>query len=370
MQEQYYVALSTMEKIGGVTARQLISYCGSIEDVFRFSKGKLLKIPQIGESLAQTIISQRESSLHKAEKIIETTQKENIKILPFHAKQYPQRLKNIYDAPFILYYKGTTDLDNPKTVAIVGTRQASNYGKQVTEELVKDLKKYNPLIVSGLAYGIDITAHRASLKENLSTVGVMANGLDMVYPAVHLKTAKQMLAQNGGLLSENTLGTKPDAMRFPARNRIIAGMADVLIVVEAKSKGGALITAEIANSYHKDVFAVAGSIHSETSRGCHNLIKKHKAVLLTDVNDIVELMNWDLKPNQQKQQKIHFSKLDLSEEERKIMLFLQENPDEEKVLDNMSWKLQIPISSLNAHLLNLEILGLVKSLPGKKFVVN
>lgn len=370
MQNQYYVALSTIGKIGGVTARQLISYCGSIEDVFRFSKGRLLKVPQIGENLAEMIVSQRETSLRKAEKIIETAQRENIKILPFHSKAYPQRLKNIYDAPFILYYKGEADLDKQKTVAIVGTRQASNYGKQVTEELIRDLKKHNPLIVSGLAYGIDITAHRASLKENLATVGVMANGLDMVYPAVHSNTAKQMVAQNGGILSENTFGTKPDAMRFPARNRIIAGLADVLVVVEAKSKGGALITAEIANSYNKDVFAVSGNIYSETSEGCHNLIKQHKAVLLTKVEDIVALMNWDLNPNSEKQKKIHFNDLDLSEDERKIMLFLQREQGENKVLDEMSWQLQMPISSLNAHLLNLELLGLVKSLPGKKFVLN
>jgi len=222
--------------------------------------------------------------------------------------------------------------------------------------------------MSGLAYGIDIFAHRASLKSGLSTVGIMASGLDIIYPSSHKKTALQMIEENGGLISENPFGTKPDASRFPARNRIIAGMSDAVVVIEAKSKGGALITAEIANSYDKDVFAVPGNIGLSTSEGCNYLIKSHKANLITGIKDLEYIMNWSLTETKTPIQKnLYFDDLDISDEERKILELLKEFRNQGLRLDEISWRLNMSVSKVSSYLLSLELLGLVKAMPGKKF---
>lgn len=217
----YEVAIGLLPGIGNMLTRQLISYCGSAKQVFTSPPGKLQKIPGIGQTHLKTLINH--SVLNQAESIVKQAEKENVQLLFYTNKAYPDRLKQIADAPTLLYYKGTANLNQPKIISIVGTRQCTAYGKEVTEQLVQDLAKHNVLVVSGLAYGIDIAAHRASVQHQLATVGVMANGLDIIYPAVHRKIADKMV-QYGGLLSENSFGTKPDAPRFPARNRIIAGM--------------------------------------------------------------------------------------------------------------------------------------------------
>ncbi|MDX2301770.1 MAG: DNA-processing protein DprA [Microscillaceae bacterium] len=366
----FEVALSLIDRIGAVTAKQLISYCGSAEAVFKTAKSKLLRIPQIGMHTAQLIMDHQKEALEEAEKILQKAEKESVQILCFYQKDYPQRLKDIHDSPLILYYQGNTSLNPEKSVAIVGTRDASNYGKNITEELVADLQKHKVLIVSGLAYGIDIAAHRASLKNELPTVGVMASGIDIIYPSVHKNTAQQML-HAGGLLTESCFGTKPDAVRFPARNRIIAGLADAVVVVEAKEKGGALITAEIANGYHKDVFAIPGNINSKTSQGCNWLIKNHKANLISSVEDLIYMMNWDVQNDKPgRQQTLNFEKIDLDEPDRQIILCLQEKQNEGMRIDELSYKLQTPIAQIQARLMNLELLGLIQALPGKKFVLN
>ncbi|NJO02392.1 MAG: DNA-protecting protein DprA, partial [Bacteroidia bacterium] len=290
-------------------------------------------------------------------------------LLNFSSAHYPRRLKSLADAPLVLYYRGQADLNALKTVAIVGTRDASDYGRQFTEELVQSLQKHQASIVSGLAYGIDIAAHRAALKYDLPTIGVMASGINVIYPALHRKTAEQMILR-GGLLTENRFGTKPDACRFPARNRIIAGLADAIIVVEAKEKGGALITAEIANNYNRDVFAVPGSVYTKTSEGCHKLIKTHKAHLLTQLADLEYIMNWDLpQANAIIQKSLDFEGLNLSDAEREIIALLEANQPKDMLLDEICWKLQVSVAQVSAHLLNLELTGLVRSLPGRKFTL-
>ncbi len=363
----YTLALHLMEGIGGVKARQLISYCGSSEAVFKLPKGKLMKIPQIGERIASSL--QEASLLKTAEQEIEKTHKQGIHILSYHQPEYPQRLKQTYDAPLVLFAKGDAKLNPSRSVAIVGTREATEYGKAVTEEIVSELRKYQPLIVSGLAYGIDIAAHRACIKYNLPTVGVMASGIDTIYPAAHKKTTEQMLQQEGAILTENKLGTKPDAMRFPARNRVIAGMADVIIVVEAKAKGGALITADIANDYNREVMAVPGNLHKDTSEGCNNLIKQHKAHIFTSIKDLENLLNWadDSHIMTAKQVRLHFDKSELSPIEQKIIATLEVKDEQALPIDELSWQIEAPIQEVNAAVLNLEILGLIKSLPGKKY---
>jgi DNA processing protein len=366
---KYLLALHSIEGIGGVTARSLISYCGSAEQVFKTNEAKLLRIPHVGEHIAQLIIKQ-DNMLEKAERELDLAEKNGVQIVAFMDTNYPTRLARLHDAPLLLYHKGTTNLNAHRTVAIVGTRQATEYGRSVTEEIVQGLKPYNVLIVSGLAYGIDIAAHRACLQYQVPTLGVMANGIDIVYPSQHLKVAQDM-THLGGIITENPFGTQPDSRRFPARNRIIAGLADAIIVVEAKEKGGALITANIANEYAKEVFAVPNHIRAVASLGCNKLIQRQQAHIYTQVSDVTNLMRWfadSENQNAPKQASWDFDEMELSDSERKILAYLQQN--REAFLDDMAFQLAYPVGQVSADLLNLELAGMVKMLPGKKYVLN
>ena len=364
----YSVALNLIDKVGGVKARQLISYCGSAEAVFKTSRQKLLKIPLVGEKIAHLIL--QKDILQEAEAEVKRAIRQNVKIVTVTDADYPVRLKQYPDAPFVFYLRGEVAFNTDKTIAIVGTRAATDYGRNFTEELVRALMPYKPLVVSGLAYGIDIAAHQASLKYGLPTVGVMASGIDVVYPSSHMATARQMVKQAGGIMTEARFGTEPDARKFPARNRIIAGLADATVVVEAKESGGALITANIANDYNKDVFAVPGDIQRKTSAGCNNLIKQHKAHLITSAKDIAYIMNWDLDgKTKATQQSLLFNTMPTDKNEQKIVKLLQTQPEQTLGLDDLSWQLKMPLSKLSAYLLNLEIHGYLKSLPGKKFML-
>ena len=361
----YEVAIGLIPKVGSHTTRLLVSYCGSPEQVFKTKKGALLKIPGIGSTTADAIINQ--NVLSAAENEIKAAEKQNIQILFYTNPNYPSRLRSIQDAPTLLYYNGKADLNKTKSIAIVGTRNATEYGRSATEDIVNDLKPYDPLIISGLAYGIDIAAHKAAVKTGVETIGVMASGVDIIYPSVHKRTAHQM-TEMGGLITEYPFGTKPEAVHFPARNRIIAGMADAIIVVEAAEKGGALITAEIANSYNKEVFAVPGNLGMVVSAGCNKLIAAHKAQIYTNIKDLEYLLNWDVNVTKEK---ITISKHDFDEfppEEKEILTLLQANT--EIMIDELSWKSQIPASRLASLLLTLEFQGLIKALPGKKFKLN
>lgn len=364
----YSIALNLVDKVGGVKARQLLSYCGSAEAVFSTPKAKLLKIPMVGDKIVSLIM--QKDILQQAEAEVKKAEKQGVKIVAYTDAHYPIRLKQYADAPFVFYIKGNVNLNAERAVAIVGTRAATEYGKTFTEELVKELKPYQPLIVSGLAYGIDIAAHQASLKYGLPTIGVMASGIDVIYPATHQGTARQMTQQQGGIMTEARFGMQPDARKFPARNRIIAALADAVVVVEAKASGGALITANIANDYHKDVFAVPGDIHRKTSEGCNNLIKQHKAHLMTAAKDIAYIMNWEVDgKNKSAQQSLLFNALPEHPEEKEIVVLLQKQPNQTLSLDEISWKLKMPLSKVSATLLSLELQGYLKSLPGKKFTL-
>jgi len=362
----FEVALGFVPGIGNQLTRLLISYCGSAKQIWNTPPGKLAKIPGIGQAVLNSL-QQNKAALVQAESIVAQAEKDKVQLLFYTHPDYPNRLKQIADAPTLLYYKGTASLNHSKIISMVGTRQCTNYGKEVTEQIIKDLVKHEALILSGLAYGIDIAAHRAAVQQNLPTIGVMANGLDIIYPAVHRKVTEKML-ENGGLLSENTFGTKPDAHFFPARNRIIAGMADATIIVEAAIKGGTLITADIANSYNKDVLAVPGPINSLVSEGCNYLIRSHKANIYTGIKDLEELLNWDLQnlnSGSRKSKMAKYAAADFTEDEFKIIQVLQETKEE--IIDNISWKAQIPISKIASLLLTLEFKGIVKVLPGKKY---
>mgnify|MGYP005749695933 CR=1 FL=1 len=364
----YEVALTKLPGVGAQLTRQLVSYCGSPKAVFEANAAKLSKVPGIGTVLLKNIQQGAKHALYEAEEILKQANEQGVQLLFYTSPKYPDRLKQIADAPTLLFFKGNGNLNQRRIISIVGTRQITSYGTSVTEKIIESLKPYNVLIVSGLAYGVDVVAHRAALQAGLPTVGVMASGPDIVYPAVHRKYAERMLTQ-GGLLTENAFGTKPDAPRFPARNRIIAGMSDCTIVVEAALKSGTLITADLAHGYDKEVMAVPGNITSPVSEGTNYLIKSLKAAAYTSVQDLVELLNWDLEDEAAtKKSKTHiFDPAEFNEEELKVLQVLQQNGEEH--MDNLSWKSQIPVSMLASVLLGLEFKGMVKAKPGKKFAL-
>jgi DNA processing protein len=291
---------------------------------------------------------------------------EKYKIQPLfiNDRHYPQRLLNCYDSPTLLYYRGDANLNTARTVAIIGSRSHTDYGKTFTDKLIKELSAENILIISGLAFGIDTIAHKASLKNNLSTVGILAHGLDILYPPENAKLAKQMVSGNGGILTEFMSGTKPDRHNFPTRNRIVAGMADATIVIETDIKGGSMITAELANNYNRDVFALPGKTTDIKSRGCNHLIKNNRAALLTSAQDVLEMMGW--LPQPEKKKKVQRSLfVELSVQEKIIVDLL--NTAEQMPIDELYAKSQLSTSSVAAVLLSLEMQGLVIGLPGKVY---
>jgi DNA processing protein len=355
------LALHFIPGLGDYLIRQLISYCGSAARVFQTPKGKLLNIPGVGEITAEAILKGK--PFHQAELEIKKAEQQQVKLLFYIDADFPKRLKQINDAPTLLYTKGKIDFENPKTIGIVGTRKATSYGKACVENLVESLIPHNACIISGLAYGIDIHAHKQAVKANLPTIGVMGSGIDVIYPSSHKDTVAKML-DTGGIVTEHPFGTKPDAHNFPARNRIVAGLCDAVIIVEAAVKGGALITAEIANSYNKDVFAFPGNIGQSSSEGCNNLIKTNKAFLITSVKDLEYLMNWDLTSPPAKKMVRDLSLFDSTE--KTVIEKLLENGNE-LLIDEMSWKTGLSVSQLASVLLHLELKGVVTPLPGKKF---
>ncbi|HEX8038308.1 MAG TPA: DNA-processing protein DprA [Chryseosolibacter sp.] len=355
------LALHFIPGLGDYLIRQLVSYCGSPEKVFKMPKGKLLKIPGIGGITAEGII--RGKPFEQAEKELKKAEKEKVDLIFYTDKKYPSRLRQINDAPTLLYAKGKIDLENPKAVAIVGTRQSTAYGKECVENLVKDLVPHEALIISGLAYGIDIHAHKQALRHKLATIGVMGSGMDVIYPSAHREVATKMM-ENGGLLTEHPFGTQPDAHNFPARNRIVAGLSDAIIIVEAAEKGGALITADIANSYNKDVFAFPGNVKQSHSAGCNNLIKSNRAHLITSVRDLQYIMNWDIGAKPAKAEPVILE--GYTQDEQLVIKTLLDN-NKQLMIDEVSWKTNLPISQLASILLSLEFKGLIASLPGKVY---
>jgi DNA processing protein len=357
------LALHFVPGVGDFLVKQLISYCGSAEDVFKLPKGKLLKIPGVGEVTISALRSG--DPFEQAEEELKKAERKGTRILFYLDAEYPQRLKQFDDSPTLLYIKGNVNLNAEKTVGIVGTRQATTYGKELVEQLIKDFIPHHPMVISGLAYGIDIHAHKQALNYNLPTGGVMGSGMDVIYPAIHKDTATKML-ELGGLVTENTFGTKPDAHNFPARNRIIAGLSDALIVVEAAEKGGALITAEIANNYNKDVFAFPGSIGQTYSAGCNKLIKVNKAHLLTGVKDIEYIMNWSA-DSASREAGVEQLGLNLFDTDELLVINLLKERKNPLMIDELSRKTSLSPSALASLLLNLEFKNVVRSLPGKLY---
>ncbi|MEI6313058.1 MAG: DNA-processing protein DprA [Bacteroidota bacterium] len=356
----YQIALSFIPNVGDIIAKSLLSYCGSAEKIFSTPKSKLLKIPDIGEKTANDILNK--TFFNRVDLEIEFINKYQIQTLFFTDAFYPQRLKECIDSPILLYYKGNADLNQEKIISIVGTRNATDYGKGFIKKLCEDLTHENILILSGLAYGIDTYAHRFALENNIQNIGVLGHGMQTIYPAQNKALAKQMLS-HGGLLTEFASQHTLLPSNFPRRNRIVAGMCDAIIVVESAMKGGALITANIANSYNKDVMALPGNYNSKFSMGCNFLLKTHKATIIENATDLLKLMAWSTPKKKPMAQKELF--LELNKLEFKIVSQLKEF----EIIDiDYFIKLQLATpGELATCLLELEFKGIVFSLPGKRY---
>lgn len=357
------IALTKIPGIGAVTARTLVSYCGGALEVFSASKKDLVKIPSIGVATAETIFAEKDKALLEGEKEANYIEKHQIKALFYTDKNFPQRLKHYNDCPFLLFFKGNIDLNHPRTVGIIGTREATAQGRAICEELVDGLKPFGVHIISGLAYGIDVTAHRRSLAINVPTVGVMGNGMNKIYPSEHRSLALKMI-ENGGVLTEHTSDTMAKAEHFPMRNRIVAALCDALIVVETATKGGSIITADLAFGYNKDVFAVPGRLRDKYSEGCNHLIKIEKARLIESAKDVAYIMRWEEMDMQKVVQNQLF--IELNPQEQKIVEIIKST--EGIAIDELSYRTQLPPSQLANLLLSLEFKGAICTLPGKRYL--
>lgn len=353
----YRIALTFVKDVGAITARKLVSHFGDAEQIFNASLKELKAVSGLGEVRSKAF--KDPEILQRAEEEIKYISENNINTYWIGEAEYPKRLRECPDAPVLLYSKGVANLENEKVVAVIGTRKYTDYGQRACEDLIEGLKQYGVLIVSGLAHGIDTIAHKAALVNNLPTVGVLGHGLDRVYPASNKKLANDMLEQ-GGLLSEYPSGTIADRNHFPMRNRIVAGLSDVTVVVESDIKGGALITARLADSYNRDVAAFPGRVYDNKSRGCNELIRTNIAAMITSADDLLELMNWDEVGKKPMQKQLF---LNLSSEEQAVFDVLKDRDNVHA--DELLHQCKLSNSQLAATLLQMEMQGLVKALPGK-----
>lgn len=359
----HQVSLTLVPYIGPVQAKTLLEHFKTASAIFAAKTSQLQRLEGIGEARAAAI--RGFTDFQQAEEEVSFIQKHGITPLFITDKKYPQRLLNCYDAPVLLYYKGHADLNASRVIAVVGTRHYTEYGKQLAEKFIADLADKNVLIISGLAYGIDAIAHKAALKNALPTIGVLAHGLDQLYPSEHNALAKDMVRKGGGLITEFRNKTKPDKHNFPIRNRIVSGMSDAVVVVETGDKGGSMITAELANGYNRDVFAFPGRIHDSKSSGCNSLIKNNKAVLLTGANDLLDMMNWEndrQKPATNRQKALF---VDLNDDERKVVSILSEKAATH--IDELQQRTGLSVSTIASLTLTLELQNVVVSLPGKLY---
>lgn len=360
----YQIALTLVPQIGAVTAKTLVSYCGSAEAVFRSSKKELLKIPGIGPGIIESI--GLSAALQRAEKELYFLDQYGVEALFYTDERFPVRLRQNADCPAILYFKGSgADLLNARRiVSVVGTRQPTEHGKAICEELTEGLLPYDVVIVSGLAYGIDITAHRKATTLGIPNIAVLGHGLGKVYPSQHRGAALKLI-ENGGLLTEYTHDTGPDREHFPMRNRIIAGLCDALLVVETATSGGSMISAELAGQYERDIFAVPGRLRDAKSAGCNMLIKTNRAKLCETAADIATALGWNEAGRQKTIQTQLF--LDLNPAETTLVEIIRRQP--QIPIDELTLAAQFSPGELASLLLGLEFKGLVRTLPGKRYIL-
>lgn len=358
----YTLALLKIDGVGDIVAKKLINHCGSAEKVFSAKSDFLKRIDGVGDVLLKNL--KNTSVFDTAATELKFIKSNAITVTSYNEEAYPTKLKHCIDGPVLLFSSGNINWNNQKIISIVGTRKITNYGIEFCKKLIEDLLPFNPIIVSGFAYGVDITAHKLALDNYLQTVGVLAHGLDKIYPAVHKKYVAKM-EQNGGFITEFWSNSNPDRENFVKRNRIVAGIAEATIVIESAEKGGSLITANLANEYNRDVFAVPGRSTDVYSQGCNILIKTQRANLLTSAVDLVYMLNWDM-PESGKDKNIQKQLfVELNEEEQKIYDYLHKNG--KQLLDIIALDCDFPVFKMSSLLLSMELKGVIRPLPGKMF---
>jgi len=355
------LALMRIDGVGDIMAKRLINHIGSAEDVFKAKKSQITSIEGVGD-IAYTKLKNA-NAFKLAEEEVKFVRQNNITPLFYQDSNYPDRLKHCIDGPVVLFTSGNINLENRKTISIVGTRQMTSYGGDFCRKLIEDLAPLNPVIISGFAYGVDIHAHAIAMEQGLQTIGVVAHGLNQIYPKVHKKYVAKM-EENGGFMTEFWSTSNPDKENFVKRNRIVAGLSEATIIIESADKGGSLITANIANDYNRDVFAVPGRVTDKYSMGCNNLIKSQRANVLTGAADLIYMLNWQLEEEKKKPvQKQLFVVLD--NDEQKVYDYLQKRGKE--LMDVIALECDMPIFRISSLLLNMELKGVIRPLPGKLF---
>jgi DNA processing protein len=364
----YQIAFSLLPGIGPIAARNLLAYFGSAEKVFTVKSSQLKSVPGIGEHYSDIILKYRKCAVELADEELKFIEANDVNTISFFEKDYPEKLKQCQDAPLLLYYLGEKPVWKDVSVGIVGTRMASRRGTDMTHKLVSGFKQngLNPLIVSGLAYGIDISAHKSALENGLVTWSILGHGFDILYPVAHREYAKQIRDNGGTLITEFPSVATRDKKNFLKRNRIIAGLSDALVVVESAKKGGAMVTAEIANSYNRDVFAFPGRPGDKYSEGCNHLIKSNRAALTEGVDDVLYHMGWMQKKTQHKQKDIAFD-MSLNDNEKNLLEILKTKDYCD--LDQLKHLSQLNIAELSMSLLSLEMKSIINALPGKIYAI-
>ena len=357
----HLLALLKVDGVGDIVAKKLLNHFTTAENIFKAKANQLESIDGIGRVLIKNLKDKTVFNLAEAE--LKFIKENNINCLFYQDEKYPDRLKHCIDGPILLFTSGTIDFNNRKVISIVGTREITSYGTEFCKKFIEDLAPLNPIIVSGFAYGVDIVAHKIAMDLGLQTIGVVAHGLNQVYPKVHKKYVAKM-EQNGGFMTEFWSNSNPEKENFVKRNRIVAGISEATIVIESAEKGGSLITANLANDYNRDVFAVPGRTSDKFSQGCNNLIKTQKAHLLTSAADLIYILNWELKQDETKviQKQLFVS---LENDEQKIYDYLQKNG--KQLLDVIALDCDFPVFRISSILLNMELKGVVRPLPGKLF---
>ena len=356
------LALQKIDGVGDIIAKKLLNHCGSAENIFKTKASQLSSIDGIGQFLIKNL--KNTAVFLAAEQELKFIKDHLIDVHFYKDESYPDKLKHCIDGPIVLFSSGNINFKNRKVISIVGTRQITSYGSEFCKKLIEDLAPLDPIIVSGFAYGVDIVAHQAAMDLNLQTIGVVAHGLNQIYPKSHKKYVAKM-EQNGGFMTEFWSNSNPEKENFVKRNRVVAGMSEATIVIESAEKGGSLITANLANDYNRDVFAVPGRTSDKLSQGCNNLIKTQRANLLTSAADIMYILNWQIEENQTPKavQKQLF--VTLENDEQKIYNYLLKNG--KQLLDVIALENDFQVYKISSVLLNMELKGVVRPLPGKLF---
>ena len=356
----YLLALQKVDGVGDIVAKKLIAQCGNAEAVFKAKPAEIKAIDGVGSVLIRNL--RDKSIFNLAEQELRYIDDHHIRALIYTDEVYPSKLQHCLDGPILLFASGDFNFNSPKIISIVGTRQVTSYGIEFCRKLIADLAPLNPTIVSGFAYGVDIIAHQAALEHNLQTIGVLAHGLNQIYPKSHRKYIAP-IEKHGGFLTEFWSTSNPEKENFVKRNRIVAGMSEATIVIESADKGGSLITANIASDYNRDVFAVPGRIADKYSQGCNNLIKSQKAHMLTQAADLIYMLNWEIEQKTKPVQKMMF--VTLEDVEQTVYDYLLANG--KQLMDIIAIDCGMPIYRLSSLLLNMELKGVVRPLPGKQF---